>query len=141
MSSLEVPSPLPPPLPKTTPASIFEVLILGGVSITAMEALIPPSAVLVRNLITLAQIQTTLASYTHALDAFLKVLRRVELERPLFLRTLDEKTGRYIHILDVSKDARFLNETEGILKELNERLNEEGIDTPDLVKKAWKTSE
>jgi len=59
-------------------------------------------------------------------------------KRPLFLRIIDEKTGRYIHILNVPKDAQFLNETEGMLEELNERLNEEGIDTPDLVKKAYR---
>jgi hypothetical protein len=56
-------------------------------------------------------------------------------------RILDEKTDKYITVLKVPTDVRFLEETEGILAELNERLEKEGIDTPDLVKKAWKTDE
>jgi len=39
----------------------------------------------------------------------------------------------------VSKTKRTaLDETEGVLSKLNEKLDREGIDTPDLVKRAWK---
>jgi len=65
-------------------------------------------------------------------------MEELERSQPALRKELNEKTNHYIHILHVQKDLCFLEETEGILKELNRRLNKEGIDTPDLVKKAWK---
>jgi len=58
-----------------------------------------------------------------------------------FRKELNEKTDHYIHILDVQQDPRFLKETEGILKELNIKLDEKNLDVAELVKRAWKGTE
>ena len=55
------------------------------------------------------------------------------------VRILDKKTGLYIDVMNVPKDFSSLDKTEGILIELNETLEKESMDTPNLVKKAWKS--
>lgn len=50
----------------------------------------------------------------------------------------DPRTGRNIYILNVKKDSDSLYETEGLLEEIGRKIEQEGIDTPDLVRKAWK---
>lgn len=50
----------------------------------------------------------------------------------------DKKTGKNVFILDTAKDLGALDETEGILQKIWEKLEKEKIDTPELVKRAWK---
>lgn len=50
----------------------------------------------------------------------------------------DPRTGRSVYILNVQKDSNTLKETEGLLEEIGKKIEREGIDTPDLVRKAWK---
>jgi len=68
-------------------------------------------------------------------------MKELEKSQPALRKELNEKTGHYIHILDVQKDPRFLKETEGILKELNTKLDEKNLDVAELVKRAWKRTE
>jgi len=56
-------------------------------------------------------------------------------------RILDEKASLYINVLNVPKDASSLDKTRGVLSELGNALEKQGMDTPDLVKRAWKASE
>ena len=47
----------------------------------------------------------------------------------------------YIHVFNVPKNPKSIDQTEGILSKFAQKLDEEGIEPTDLVKKAWKTSE
>ena len=60
---------------------------------------------------------------------------------PVPERLYDLKTGMYIHVLNVPKNPKSIDQTEGILSEFAPKLDEEGIEPADLVKRAWKTSE
>lgn len=58
-----------------------------------------------------------------------------------FQRIFDAKSGLEIYVLNVPKDLRAIDETEGILKNLSQKLKDQNIEPVDLVKRAWKTSE
>jgi len=60
---------------------------------------------------------------------------------PLIEKILDPKSGLYIYILKATKDSQVIDRTEGILSDILQKLDEEGIEPIDLVKRAWKTSE
>ena|SRR3990170_8809585 len=51
-------------------------------------------------------------------------------------RVFDSKSGLEICVLSVPKDLAAIDQTEGILSDL-----EQGIEPVDLVKRAWKTQE
>jgi len=65
----------------------------------------------------------------------------VTLTTPHPQRIYDPKSGLQICILDVPKDARSIDQTEGILSKFERKLTEEKIEPVDLVKRAWKSSE
>lgn len=56
-------------------------------------------------------------------------------------RVYDPKSGLQICILNVPKDARSIDQTEGILSKFEKKLADEKIEPVDLVRRAWKTSE
>ena len=59
-----------------------------------------------------------------------------------FARTIvDAKTGLLVCVLSEPKDAKAIDETEGILSHLARDLEEENLEPVDLVKRAWKSSE
>ncbi|MFQ6074738.1 MAG: hypothetical protein ACE5Z5_01200 [Candidatus Bathyarchaeia archaeon] len=53
----------------------------------------------------------------------------------------DSRTGRLVTILNVPKHGSSIEETEGILEHMRDRLLEEGMDTPDLVMRVWGSGE
>ncbi len=65
----------------------------------------------------------------------------VSLSSQCLQKIYDPKSGLHIWVLSFPKDARALDETEGILNHLAPQLEKEGLDSVKLVKRAWKTSE
>ena len=53
-------------------------------------------------------------------------------------RTFNLKIGSDLYVLDTPKNPRAIDQTEGILSDLSEKLDEEGIEPTDLIKRAWK---
>lgn len=53
----------------------------------------------------------------------------------------DLRTGNLVTILNVPKHESSIEQTEGIIEQLRDQLLEEDIDTPDLVKRVWKSGE
>lgn len=60
---------------------------------------------------------------------------------PSTQRVFDVKSELEIYVLNIPKDVRAIEETEGILKHLAEELEDHKIEPVDLVKRAWKTGE
>lgn len=58
-----------------------------------------------------------------------------------FQRIFDAKAKVEIFVLRTQKDAKAIDETEGILSTFASKLAEQNIEPADLVKKIWKTSE
>lgn len=60
---------------------------------------------------------------------------------PSIDRAFDPKSKIHIYILNVPENPRSIDETEGILSDFAQSLDQEGIEPTDLVKRAWKTRE
>ena len=60
---------------------------------------------------------------------------------PCAQRMLDAKSGLQVCVLNVPKNARAIDETEGVLSHLAQELEEQSLEPVDLVKRAWKSSE
>jgi hypothetical protein len=66
---------------------------------------------------------------------------KIHTERSPFRKIYDPKSGLSIYVLDVVEDTTAIDMTKGILSELGSRLEEAGVTTTELVKRAWKTSD
>jgi len=53
----------------------------------------------------------------------------------------DAKSGLQVCVLNVPKNAKAIDETEGVLSHLAQELEEQSLEPVDLVKRAWKSSE
>jgi hypothetical protein len=60
---------------------------------------------------------------------------------PFAQEIFDVKSGLQICVLAVAKNAKAIDETEGILSYLEHELQERDLEPVDLVKRAWKSSE
>jgi len=58
-----------------------------------------------------------------------------------FQRMFDAKAKAEFSVLNVQKDAKAIDETEGILSAYASKLAEQNIEPAELVKKVWKISE
>ncbi|MEM3874658.1 MAG: hypothetical protein QXU45_05945 [Candidatus Bathyarchaeia archaeon] len=58
-----------------------------------------------------------------------------------FQRMFDTRAKVEFFVLNVPKNMKAIDETEGILSALASKLAEQNIEPVDLVKKVWKTSE
>ena len=60
---------------------------------------------------------------------------------PYAQKIFDVKSGLQICVLNVPKNAKAIDETEGVLHHLAQKLEEQSLEPVDLVKRAWKSSE
>lgn len=60
---------------------------------------------------------------------------------PCAQRMFDAKSGLQVCVLSVPKNARAIDETDGVLSYLAQELEEQSLEPVDLVKRAWKSSE
>jgi hypothetical protein len=60
---------------------------------------------------------------------------------PYAQNIFDAKSGLRICVLNVVKNTRAIDETEGILDQFARELEEQSLQPVDLVKRAWKSSE
>ena len=60
---------------------------------------------------------------------------------PCVQRIFDAKSGLQVCALNVPKNARAIDETEGVLSHLAQELEEQRLEPVNLVKRAWKSSE
>jgi len=86
-------------------------------------------------------IEIVLSELTYNSGTWAQIGDTVSYCLPYAQNIFDEKSGLQICVLNVPKNARAIDETEGVLHHLAQELGEQSLEPVDLVKRAWKRSE